>query len=105
MTDDIKTEELNGVYRIPCACPTCFANLSAASSSKGEKGSRAPKKGDVTVCLYCGTLLEFGEGLSLAPVSDATLVELSKKQRDKMNFFSMMIKQRIEKLSRNKTRH
>lgn len=43
------------------SCPSCSKRLEVATGI----GVAKPKPGNVTVCLYCGHVLVFGEGLTL----------------------------------------
>lgn len=42
-------------------CPVCKSRLDGASFLK--KGEVMPVPGDISVCVYCETILEFEEGL------------------------------------------
>jgi hypothetical protein len=53
-------------------CPTCGHRIDAASCGEG----RQPRAGDLSVCLYCGQPLEFGEDLQLKVLSEETLKTL-----------------------------
>jgi hypothetical protein len=68
----------------PQHCPTCGRNLNAVGVL--DAPAPMPMPGDVTVCLECGALLEFGEGLTLTLVpesklDDETLEEVHEIQR------------------------
>ena len=56
----------------PTACPACGHRITAASHIDGNM---TPKPGDLTVCLYCATLLVFADGLSLRNLTDAEMIE------------------------------
>jgi hypothetical protein len=45
-------------------CPECGYELDAATKVQGDKG--APEPGDVTVCMGCASVLEFGPELELS---------------------------------------
>jgi len=72
--------------RLPLTfCPTCHQKLDAATEVFGE--SEQPKAGDVSVCLYCGELLEYDESLrvrklDLLTVDAGTLRVLLNAQED-----------------------
>lgn len=53
------------------ACPHCGAELDAATHA--GPGEPQPKEGDVSVCLYCAGMLEYGPGLALRPLDIDTL--------------------------------
>lgn len=40
-------------------CPQCSKALDAATSATGDSLA-VPKKDDLSVCFYCGTILKFG---------------------------------------------
>lgn len=40
-------------------CPVCHTELDAATNVEDDQ---APKPGDVTICVYCATVMEFTEG-------------------------------------------
>jgi hypothetical protein len=45
------------------SCPQCSAILNAATPLECCKGEQSPPRpGDITVCVYCSTLLKIGEG-------------------------------------------
>lgn len=56
----------------PTVCPWCSAGLHRAT---GIKTNSRPKVGDLSVCIVCGGLMEFGIGLVLLRGSDATLAK------------------------------
>lgn len=43
-------------------CPSCGTALNAATATELPGG--APSPGDLTVCLQCAVILQFGEGLT-----------------------------------------
>ena len=55
-------------------CLKCGKEMSAATNVKGEGG---PEVGNVTVCLYCGHVMEFGPGLVLIELRDETIKEIA----------------------------
>lgn len=57
------------------ACPCCGAKLDAVSGISDE-GS-IPEPGDFSICLYCGTILEYEEGFFLHVASDESLSRLN----------------------------
>ena len=57
-------------------CPVCDKQLDAATNA--EDIDAAPKAGDISVCIYCHTLLEFNEDLTLRLCSQAVFNSLSK---------------------------
>jgi hypothetical protein len=51
----------------PRECPVCHTKLDRASNATLEKV--APRVGDITVCIDCGTGLRFGLGLNLTSLT------------------------------------
>lgn len=43
-------------------CPKCRSPLDAA---QGVGHERKPKRGDYTICIYCGSIWQFGKNLVL----------------------------------------
>ena len=58
-----------------CKCPKCSSKLTAADCA-GDP-DRQPRPGDMTVCIFCGSFLVFGEGLSLGMAPDEMIIEAS----------------------------
>ena len=67
---NIKTTELENkqVY-----CPSCNKQLDGITSMAGET---SPCKGDITICLYCATILEFEDGNFLHEMSEDDISKL-----------------------------
>lgn len=48
------------IHRMPARrCPHCFKLLDASAALEAMGQDRAPEPGDITLCLGCGTALEF----------------------------------------------
>lgn len=62
----------------PSRCPECKKTLDAAS---GIDTDDSPTPGSVSVCHYCGTLLEFSPKLKLCRMKDDTLLDLDDSTR------------------------
>ena len=63
------------VFRTPeQRCKKCNAILSAVEEQFGD--TRPPKKGDITICVKCATVLQFEEDLSLSLVTQKDLESL-----------------------------
>jgi hypothetical protein len=58
----------------PCACLACGKVMDAVTSFDGD---HRPKPDDITICLYCGHVMAFGERLRLRPLTDAEMVEIA----------------------------
>jgi len=50
------------------ACPHCKAKLDGALGIQDEDS--VPGPGDLSICLYCGTILEYEEGFFLHVATD-----------------------------------
>ncbi len=62
-------------------CTNCGKELDGATAV-GNLASEAPtpKPGDVTICLECGHIMAFGDGLQLRDLSDEEIVEVAGNQ-------------------------
>jgi hypothetical protein len=77
----VKLIPVRDTTRLPeCHCPNCDRKLSAASS---PKELALPKPGDISVCVYCGELLEYDSDLHSIRLSAATRAKLKRNQPDK----------------------
>jgi hypothetical protein len=66
------------VYTGPNFCLGCNERIDGASEPF-EGGS--PNPGDVTVCIYCGHIMVFGEGLKLRNPDDDEIKEIAGDRR------------------------
>lgn len=57
-------------------CLSCKKQTDAATGTPGQENG-GPKPDDVTVCIYCGHIMAFGEDLSLRELTDAEVVEFA----------------------------
>ena len=57
------------------ACPCCGKKLDGATELSGDEAT--PQAGDFSICLYCGTILEYEEGFFLHVASDESLSRLN----------------------------
>jgi hypothetical protein len=76
---------MKGINILPARkCPTCGYEMdgTARIRDRDDKvmGDLPPEVGDITLCVNCGEVLEFTEGLKLQLASLNTLVKLSEKQ-------------------------
>lgn len=77
----MKAAEKSG--RVPASnCPACQSEHDAASHPTNE--TAVPGPGDLTVCIDCGALLRFGQGLELEAVSPAELRALDAGTRGEL---------------------
>jgi hypothetical protein len=68
--------ETNAVRVSKCQCPQCGKQLDAASSVDGV--TAIPKKGDISLCFYCGEILEYDENCVLTYITQEVIDELKK---------------------------
>lgn len=59
-------------------CPKCGQLLEAASALDGKS---TPRPEDISLCFYCGEVLQFGSDLRLHVAPAGLLEELSEEQR------------------------
>jgi hypothetical protein len=62
----------------PSKCLGCGKLIDTASAI-GSK--RKPRPGSITICLICGHLQAYGEGLRLRPLTDREMVEVAGDER------------------------
>ena len=63
------SEYLEHSHPVPKSkCPDCGNRLSMASKMKG---SGVPREGDVTICVFCASILFFDRGLFLRKATDS----------------------------------
>lgn len=77
-------------------CPTCNSNLDASSG-----GSNAPKKGDFSVCAYCGELLVFEDNqCHIKKAEDEDMEKIKTESPD--NYSKIILYQNIIRRGLNK---
>lgn len=54
-------------------CPGCGAVRDATSILMGDA---VPSEGDLSVCMYCGLIFQFGRGLEQIPMSETEITAL-----------------------------
>jgi hypothetical protein len=62
-------------------CPTCGKAADGGTSLDDKAAARMPKPGDIAICLYCGALNRYGEGLRLHPCTPAERKSLLRDPR------------------------
>ncbi|HTH42901.1 MAG TPA: hypothetical protein VL498_07035 [Terracidiphilus sp.] len=83
------------------SCPQCRHELDAATKVTGNAGG--PDPGDLTVCLNCGTILQFTPALALERASRETLSDFLQKEPN--NFIMLMrAKKGIDYINRQRAR-
>lgn len=71
-------------------CPVC---LSAADAASDLRGDAQPKPGDITVCLYCASILEFDEEMRPQRSSASKLAALNPRMRLELELMRNLIRQ------------
>lgn len=64
---------------LPARCAKCESLLDAATRIAGDHGR--PKAGDISMCLYCGTMHRFTKGLKLRRMTAAEVAVLDADTR------------------------
>jgi len=73
-------------------CPCCSRDINAASSIDGD---HRPEPGDVSICGYCGAILEFNTDLSLKVASTDTLREVPDEALTHLLRIQKLIEERL----------
>lgn len=60
------------------ACPCCKKKLTGASGIQDD--TSVPEPGDLSICIYCGTILEYEEGFFLHVAPDESLSRLNSEE-------------------------
>lgn len=63
-------------------CPKCKVLLDGATNTQGEIG---PRGGDLTICVYCSTLLKFDDNIQLVIMSDEEFNKLPENDKKHLN--------------------
>jgi hypothetical protein len=58
-------------------CRSCGREMSGATDSHDPDQPVLPKPGEISICLYCSHVSEYGPDLKLVPLSDAALLEIA----------------------------
>jgi transcription elongation factor Elf1 len=78
----------------PFECPGCGMLMDASTNMTKNHGK--PESGDLSVCLYCGTMLEFGDGkpheLSMEVYASLGSEMQFKLQRVRQEIMAMKVK-------------
>lgn len=67
-------------------CPQCGALMDGAT---GLTGDRAPRPGDISICVYCQEILQFQPDGTLERIPVEVLADLALKQP---RFYSLLLK-------------
>lgn len=57
-------------------CPECGNHLDAVTAVSEDA---SPKPGDLSICAYCGCMLQFDKDLLVEPISEEALKEAPKE--------------------------
>ena len=63
-------------------CPQCGKKIDAAISASGEHVM--PESGDVTICVYCGVLLEYTDQLLVSILPSETLEDMDEEDLEQL---------------------
>ena len=85
----------------PSTCPTCGYVCDSATAVTGENVVRA-RPGDISICLKCGDVLQFGEAMRLRVADLNSLVSLTDEDRDIIGRAQKLIRSRVGKLPSEK---
>lgn len=77
----------------PALCPECANPLTAAGGLTSPT-ARPPVAGDITVCIDCGEVLTYAEGLDVRHVRPAELLELEPADRLAISLFQQRVRTR-----------
>lgn len=69
----MKTTKLGTDY-----CPSCDGILDTCTSTDGEE---VPSPGDVTLCFYCGEVLQFTDDMSTQILPDVVIDSFDEEQK------------------------
>ena len=79
-------------------CPNCQHLLDAATNTE-NKANHIPQDGDISICLYCATLLRFNADFSLSRLDPGFVEELKREDYEtyqKLLFAQLAVLQTIE---------
>lgn len=71
-------------------CPCCQRKLDCATYMGKEK--RKPKPSDLTICMYCTTLLQFDESLCVKELSAQEINLLDARAQAQVRFLQKMLR-------------
>lgn len=61
-----------------CRCLSCGTTCNAATSTDGDHD---PEPGGITVCLYCGHVMAFDDGMTMRELTDEEMVDIAGDER------------------------
>jgi hypothetical protein len=78
--------------RVPeSKCPNCQHSMDGAADLAGDVDS-GPSPGDLSVCLHCATMLQFGPELQLELISPDTLGTIDDEVKEVLEGAQMFIR-------------
>lgn len=81
----------------PSPCPQCMGLAIGATAA--DAGRRAPRPGDLTVCIECGQICKFSESMDIVAVSDADLLSLPKATSHQLRAMRRAVRHQVERLN------
>ena len=76
-------------------CPNCDHLIDGVRDPSSGVPDCTPNIGDVSVCAYCGEILEFDENLKSIKVTEKTLSEFTSEQLDNIKMMSYIFKGKL----------
>jgi hypothetical protein len=70
-------------------CPVCDALLDAASGMQNEND--IPNPHDVSICIKCGEILEYGDDMGLIKITDIVYSELDTETKQMLKYYQNKI--------------
>ena len=84
-------------HRLPSsACPGCGTKVDCST----HFGDRRPEPGDVSICFYCASLLQFNNSLHLEAISEEELSRLPQPLQRKLIVGQHFVRQRVQEQAR-----
>ena len=74
-------------------CLNCRHKISAASEIFRDE--LVPKEGDITICFYCGEIMEFDADLKLQIIKDFSLTQLNAEELAALKKVKSFIKAKL----------
>ncbi len=81
----------------PSPCPKCMGLAIGATAA--DTGTRAPRPGDLTVCVECGQICRFTESMDIEAVSDADLLDLPRATSQQLRSMRRAVRQHLERFN------
>jgi hypothetical protein len=75
----------------PQPCVKCKKPLDAATGI----GSKRPQPGDITICFYCGHMLQIGKDMQLTSLSPAEFLRLPQELQNELGILRTFVEKEI----------